>query len=135
MGLSAGARGPIRLRCQVWGRRNRRVYRIVVTHSRRKRDGKFIEILGMYNPHPTGVEHKETKTKRVELNLARIRHWLSNGAQPTRLVQKLLGLAGILPMPPAPGPNRLLPPSHPHPHPIGLQIAIAPPNNPNKLSL
>ena len=63
----------IRLRQQ--GRANRRFYRLVVTDSRSPRDGKFVEILGWYNP----VETKEELT--LSVNSERVQHWLDNGAE------------------------------------------------------
>src|SRR5437660_8210860 len=70
----------IRLRRE--GSLNRPYYKVVVTDSRSPRDGKFIEIVGTYDPKKTG--HNST------LKLDRIEHWLSKGAQPSDTVRSLI---------------------------------------------
>ena len=62
-------------------------YRVVVTDSRAPRDGKFIEIIGFYNPL--------TEPSTVKIDEARLKHWLSKGAQPSDTVAHLMGQAGI----------------------------------------
>ncbi len=74
------------------GRKNMPFYSIVVADKRYPRDGRFLEKLGTYNPL---VAHE----KRVTLNAERIKHWLSQGAQPSHRVSIFLGQAGIAPMP------------------------------------
>ena len=63
-------------------------YRIVVADSRSPRDGKFIEVLGTYNPL---VDPAEIKVDEVK-----VREWLKNGAQPTDTARALLEKVGIL---------------------------------------
>ena len=63
-------------------------YRIVVADSRSPRDGKFIEILGQYNP----LQGKDA----VALNSDRANYWLDNGAVPSDTVRSLLRRAGVL---------------------------------------
>src|SRR3981081_3829157 len=70
----------IRLRRE--GAKNRPYYKIVVTDSRSPRDGKFIEIIGTYDPKKTG--HNST------LKMDRIEHWISKGAQPSDTVRSLI---------------------------------------------
>jgi small subunit ribosomal protein S16 len=70
----------IRLRRE--GALNRPYYKVVVADSRSPRDGKFIEILGTYDPKKTG--HNST------LKLDRIDHWISKGAQPSDTVRSLI---------------------------------------------
>ncbi|MDQ6765770.1 MAG: 30S ribosomal protein S16 [Verrucomicrobiota bacterium] len=70
----------IRLRRE--GTTNRPYYKVVVADSRRPRDGKFIEIIGTYDPKKEG--HNST------LKLDRIEHWLSKGAQPSDTVRSLI---------------------------------------------
>jgi small subunit ribosomal protein S16 len=70
----------IRLRRE--GTTNRPYYKVVVADSRSPRDGKFIEIIGTYDPKKTG--HNST------LQLDRIEHWLSKGAQPSDTVRSLI---------------------------------------------
>jgi small subunit ribosomal protein S16 len=70
----------IRLRRE--GALNRPYYKVVVADSRSPRDGKFIEIVGTYDPKRTG--HNSA------LKLDRIEHWLSKGAQPSDTVRSLI---------------------------------------------
>ena len=75
----------IRLRRE--GALNRPYFKVVVADKRSPRDGKFIEIVGTYDPKKTG--HNST------LKLDRIEHWISKGAQPSDAVQKLLKATNI----------------------------------------
>jgi small subunit ribosomal protein S16 len=70
----------IRLRRE--GARNRPYYKVVVADSRSPRDGKFIEIIGTYDPKK--ADHNST------LKLDRIDHWISQGAQPSDTVRSLI---------------------------------------------
>ena len=70
----------IRLRRE--GTTNRPYYKVVVADSRSPRDGKFIEIIGTYDPKKEG--HNST------LKLDRIDHWISKGAQPSDTVRSLI---------------------------------------------
>ena len=70
----------IRLRRE--GAKNRPYYKVVVADSRSPRDGKFIEIIGTYDPKKT--DHNST------LKLDRIDHWISKGAQPSDTVRSLI---------------------------------------------
>jgi small subunit ribosomal protein S16 len=63
-------------------------YRIVAADSRAPRDGRFLEILGHYNPR--------TEPATVEVQEERIRYWISQGAQPSETVARLLKQKGIL---------------------------------------
>ena len=65
------------------GAKKRPFYHIIVTDSRSARDGRNIERVGFYNPVARGNE------KAVELNVERINHWISNGAQMTDKVAVL----------------------------------------------
>jgi len=69
----------MRLRQQ--GCKNKRMFRMVVTDRKNRRDGKYIESVGYYNPHVEDgcVVHKD-----------RVDHWLSLGAQPTEKMKALL---------------------------------------------
>ena len=74
------------------GRKNRPFYKIVVADKRYPRDGRFLEKLGTYDPLlPEGDE------KRVVLNAERIQHWISQGAQPSDRVARMMFKAGIGP--------------------------------------
>jgi small subunit ribosomal protein S16 len=70
----------IRLRRE--GTKNRPYYRIVVADSRSPRDGKFIEIIGTYDPKQTG--------QNSSFNVERADYWISKGAQPSDTVRSLL---------------------------------------------
>ncbi|NWZ23051.1 RT16 protein, partial [Asarcornis scutulata] len=100
--LSAGSRllkgyrgGHVVIRLALGGCTNRPFYRIVAAHSRRARDGKYLEQLGCLDPLPNARGEKV-----AGLNLERLRHWLGCGAQLSRPAEKLLGLAGFLPLHP-----------------------------------
>jgi small subunit ribosomal protein S16 len=83
----------VRIRLARFGRKHRPFYRIWVMDSRRARNGKFIEQVGTYDPLPSKVDNM----KEVRLQKQRIEYWLSQGAQPTASVARLLGDAGITP--------------------------------------
>src|SRR5689334_16603491 len=70
----------IRLRRE--GTKNRPYYRVVVAHSRSPRDGKFIEIIGTYDPKQTG--------QNSSFDIERAEYWISKGAQPSDTVRSLL---------------------------------------------
>lgn len=78
----------VKMRLMRMGSKKRPFYRIVVADSRSPRDGKFIEILGTYNPIAT-----EDNTK---LNEEVIMKWLNNGAIPTDTVKAILSKNGIM---------------------------------------
>ena len=73
----------IRLRRE--GNRNSPFYRVVLTDKRNPRDGKFIEMLGTYDP--------KRKTDVASIKLARIEHWLSQGAKASATVNTLIKAA------------------------------------------
>lgn len=77
----------VKIRLTRRGGRKKPFYRVVVADARMPRDGRFIEIVGTYNPLPDPSEVKIDK-KKVE-------KWLKRGAIPTRTVEKLLSIAGI----------------------------------------
>jgi small subunit ribosomal protein S16 len=69
------------------GSRNDPVWRVVATDQRSPRDGRFIEVLGRYNP--------QTDPSTIELDEERVRNWLAQGAQPSGTVKRLLKAKGI----------------------------------------
>ena len=77
------------------GVKKRPVYKIVIADSRFPRDGRFIERVGFFNPLLP-----KTKKERVNLEVDRIKHWISKGAKPTLRVSRILGEAEVFPMPP-----------------------------------
>ena len=84
----------LKLRLSRGGTKKRPVYKIVVAESRFARDGRFIEKLGFFNP----LLPKEKK-ERIGLEDERIKYWLSQGAQPTARVARILGEHNFIPMP------------------------------------
>ncbi len=70
------------------GSKGRPFYRLVVADSRAKRDGRFIEILGHYNPM--------TEPAEVKLDEERALYWLSVGAQPSDTVRRIFSKAGVM---------------------------------------
>lgn len=91
----------VAIRLSRGGAKKRPYYKIVVADQREKRDGKFIEQVGIYNP----VLAKDSPD-RVKLLEERIRHWLSVGAQPSDRVHRFLDAAGILERPARSNPKR-----------------------------
>ncbi|KQT52067.1 30S ribosomal protein S16 [Aureimonas sp. Leaf454] len=80
---------PLKMRLARAGSKKRPYYHIVVADARSPRDGRFIETVGSWNPMlPKDAE-------RVSLKDERIKHWLSEGAQPTDRVLRFLDKAGI----------------------------------------
>jgi small subunit ribosomal protein S16 len=77
----------VKIRLTRMGAHKRPFYRFVVTDSRVRRDGPFIEILGTYDPL------KEPSEIKVDLDKARL--WLQKGAQPTDTARKLMQRAGL----------------------------------------
>ena len=78
----------VRIRLTRKGTKKRPFYRIVVAHSEAPRDGKFLEIIGTYNPLSDPVE--------VQIDPERLRLWLDRGAQPTDTVRSLIKQKGLL---------------------------------------
>jgi len=77
----------VKLRLTRVGSKKNPIYRIVAADSRSPRDGKFIEIIGRYNP-----QHEPSL---IEVDEEKARKWLSNGAQPSETVGRLLKIKGI----------------------------------------
>ena len=77
----------VKLRLTRVGSKKNPIYRVVVADSRSPRDGKFIDIVGRYNP--------QTEPSLIELDEAKIRDWLGKGAQPTEPVARLLKIKQI----------------------------------------
>jgi small subunit ribosomal protein S16 len=80
----------VKIRLARGGAKKRPFYRIVVADERAPRDGRFIEKVGTYNPLLPA-----DSGQRVSLDVERIQHWLSHGAQPTDRVARFLDQAGI----------------------------------------
>ncbi|MDF2953712.1 MAG: Ribosomal protein S16 [Thermodesulfobacterium sp.] len=78
---------PVRIRLMRFGRKKRPFYRVVAADSRAPRDGKFLEILGYYDPLKEPFEFK--------VNEEKVKKWLEKGAEPTETVRALLRKIGI----------------------------------------
>lgn len=74
----------VRIRLSRGGALKRPFYHIVVTDRRNRRDGRYIERLGFFNPVASGAE------ERLRLDLDRANYWLSQGAEPSERVASLL---------------------------------------------
>jgi small subunit ribosomal protein S16 len=77
----------VKIRLTRLGSHKKPCYRVIVTDSKTRRDGPFIEILGTYDPVKEPSE--------IKLDLDRAKVWLQKGAQPTDTVRKLMQKAGL----------------------------------------
>lgn len=78
----------VKIRLQRHGKKGKPFYHIVVADSRARRDGRFIEKLGTYNPI--------TNPATIDLNVDSAVKWLNNGAQPTDTARSILSYKGVL---------------------------------------
>lgn len=78
----------VKIRLRRVGRKKLPVYRIVIADSQSPRDGRFIELIGQYNPRLPDVG--------LKVDVERANYWLDVGAQPTDTVRSLLRRAGVL---------------------------------------
>ena len=76
----------VKLRLVRTGKRKQPTYRLVAADSRSPRNGRFIEIIGTYEPRQ--------EPSRINIDNERAIHWLKNGAKPTERVEKLLRISG-----------------------------------------
>ncbi|MCX6291491.1 MAG: 30S ribosomal protein S16 [Bacteroidetes bacterium] len=79
---------PVKLRLSRHGKKHNAYYHIVVADGRAPRDGKFIEVIGNYNPN--------TNPATIELNHEKALDWLHKGAQPTDTMRAILSYKGVL---------------------------------------
>ena len=77
----------VKLRLQRHGSKKRPFYRLVAADSRNKRDGRYLEIIGTYNP--------TTEPASVKIDVEKAEKWLNEGAKPTDTVKNLFAKAGI----------------------------------------
>jgi small subunit ribosomal protein S16 len=84
----------VRIRLSRGGAKKRPFYRIVVADSRSPRDGRFIEVLGTYNPML-----KSDHPDRMILKAERVQHWLQHGATASDRVARMCAAAGLMPPP------------------------------------
>lgn len=88
----------VKIRLRRMGAKKQPTYRFVVTDARSPRDGRFIEIVGHYNPR--------TEPKTVVVDEAKVREWLGKGAQPSDPVRRLLAAKGLIERGPVPTSKR-----------------------------
>jgi small subunit ribosomal protein S16 len=79
---------PVKIRLQRHGKKGKPFYWVVAADARAKRDGKFLEKLGIYNPN--------TNPATIELDIDSTVKWLQNGAQPTDTAKAILSYRGVL---------------------------------------
>ncbi|MBN8580105.1 MAG: 30S ribosomal protein S16 [Anaerolineae bacterium] len=78
----------VRIRLRRIGLKGQPTYRIIAADKEAPRDGRFLEILGVYNPR--------TDPATIKINEERIYHWMKNGAQPTESVAQIFKTSGTL---------------------------------------
>ena len=81
----------LKIRLRRVGKKKKPAYRIVVADSRSPRDGRFVEIIGQYDPL--------TDPATINVDAEKVRDWMRKGAQPSESVEKLLQRKGILERP------------------------------------
>ncbi|WP_047418466.1 30S ribosomal protein S16 [Cellulophaga sp. Hel_I_12] len=79
---------PVKIRLQRHGKKGKPFYWVVAADARAKRDGKYLEKLGIYNPN--------TNPATIEVNVDQAVTWLNNGAQPTETAKRILSYKGVL---------------------------------------
>ncbi|MHB8881687.1 MAG: 30S ribosomal protein S16 [Thermodesulfovibrionales bacterium] len=77
----------VKIRLTRMGAHKKPFYRMIVTDSRARRDGPFIEILGTYDPLKEPSE--------IKIDLEKAKYWIGKGAQPTDTARKLMQRAGL----------------------------------------
>ena len=77
----------VKLRLTRVGSKKNPIYRVVAADARAPRDGRFLDIVGRYNP--------QTEPSTIELDAEKVKGWLDKGAQPTEAVARLIKVKGI----------------------------------------
>ena len=88
----------VKIRLRRMGAKKQPTYRFVVADARSPRDGRFIEILGHYNPR--------SEPREIVVNEEKAKDWLSKGAQPSETVRRLFAEKGIMDRGPVPESRR-----------------------------
>jgi small subunit ribosomal protein S16 len=78
----------VKLRLTRVGSKKNPIYRVVAADSHSPRDGKFLEIIGRYNP--------QTDPSTIDLDEAKVKEWLGKGALPSEAVSRLIKIKGIV---------------------------------------
>ncbi|KAL0486539.1 ribosomal protein S16 [Acrasis kona] len=94
---------PCRIRIQRVGHKTSTIYKIIVCDAKKGRNtGAFVEKIGHYHPQDRNT-HQEVLNREVEghklllIDFERAKHWISQGAQPTKQVHRIFSLVGLLP--------------------------------------
>ena len=85
---------PVRIRLSRGGAKKRPFYRIVIADSRRPRDGKFIDRIGIYNPMLS-----KDDPERVKIDTEKAKDWIQKGAQPSERIKIFLSNIGVIEKP------------------------------------
>ena len=93
----------VKMRLTRMGDKKSPFYRIVVIDSRKARDGKYIDLVGTYNPL--------TEPATITLKADKVKYWLENGVQPTDTVRDILSHQGFMEPKKRSVPNKIAPPA------------------------
>jgi small subunit ribosomal protein S16 len=111
----------LKIRLARVGKKKQPTYRVVVADARAPRDGKYVEIIGQYNPR--------TEPTTFVIDEEKAREWMRKGAQPTERMHKLLATVGLMEAPVFPPPKPKAEPQAPRPAappPAATTAAAAP---------
>ena len=113
----------LKIRLARVGKKKQPTYRVVIADARAPRDGKYVEIVGSYNPR--------TEPDTFVIDEDKVRDWLAKGAQPTMRMQKLLARQGLVKAPtfPPPKPKAAAPESSPRPQAAAPATPVAEPES------
>jgi small subunit ribosomal protein S16 len=112
----------LKIRLARVGKKKQPTYRVVIADSRSPRDGRYVEIVGTYNPR--------TEPTTFLIDEEKVKGWLSKGAQPTMILHKLLAKQGLMQaptFPPAKPKAAPEPPTRPATAPAAVAPAAAAP--------
>jgi small subunit ribosomal protein S16 len=99
------------------GKKKQPTYRVVVADARAKRDGRYVEIVGSYNPR--------TEPTTFVIDEDKVKDWLAKGAQPTMVMHKLLARQGLMKPPVFPDAKAKAAPATPAARPAAASAATA----------
>jgi small subunit ribosomal protein S16 len=109
----------LKIRLSRVGKKKQPTYRVVIADSRAPRDGKYVEIVGSYNPR--------TEPDTFVIDEDKVKDWLAKGAQPTMRMQKLLAKQGLMAAPTFPPPKPKPAPEAAAPQAVAAATAVAEP--------
>jgi small subunit ribosomal protein S16 len=109
----------LKIRLARVGKKKQPTYRVVIADARAPRDGKYVEIVGSYNPR--------TEPDTFVIDEEKVKDWLSKGAQPTMRMRKLLARQGLMAAPTFPPPKPKPAPETAAPQAAPAATAVAEP--------